>query len=288
MNQKTGIACMSGSFKAVFVHGVLSAFEAKNFSASVYGGCSASAIPVAYASIGKLHELNGVAYWLEGREMISQDEKSAGDFFFTDSQKWASGLTKHIFDSAAKELLISTSKVISDEGSSVTQDADKSRLIGRKLLIEAAQGVTGWRDDHLEEAIFTNRNSSNYRMTEKNLAEILYASTRMMHAWPMPATIDEAPFIDGSYTCQCPVDPVKDSGAETVIAILTEPGQQGVDYFNDEMLPEPSQNLIYIQPERDLSEIGVDFAVVTEKGLQEAFELGEESGRQFLTQIDRC
>ena len=38
------IACASGTFKGVFVHGVLSAFESSNFRADAYGGASSSTL----------------------------------------------------------------------------------------------------------------------------------------------------------------------------------------------------------------------------------------------------
>jgi predicted acylesterase/phospholipase RssA len=38
------IACASGGFKAIFVHGVLSAFEEANFLPDAYGAASASVL----------------------------------------------------------------------------------------------------------------------------------------------------------------------------------------------------------------------------------------------------
>jgi predicted acylesterase/phospholipase RssA len=62
---KIGIACSAGSYKGVFVHGVLEAFEELSFRADVYASCSSSAVPTAFASTGGLEQLHGVDYWKE-------------------------------------------------------------------------------------------------------------------------------------------------------------------------------------------------------------------------------
>ena len=57
-----GIACASGTFKGVFVHGVLSAFESSGFVADVYAAASSSILSTACAATGKAREV-GVEYW---------------------------------------------------------------------------------------------------------------------------------------------------------------------------------------------------------------------------------
>jgi len=42
--EKKAIACMSGGYKTVFTHGVLTAFEDEFFFADAYAGCSSSAL----------------------------------------------------------------------------------------------------------------------------------------------------------------------------------------------------------------------------------------------------
>ena len=46
----------------------------------------------------------------------------------------------------------------------------------------------------------------------------------MLHAWDIPAWINEKPYIDASYTCLCPVIEMIDAGYKQVIAINNEPG----------------------------------------------------------------
>lgn len=60
---KLAIACASGSFKGVFVHGVLQAFEDAHFFADAYAAASSSTIPASFASIRSLHRITKLAYW---------------------------------------------------------------------------------------------------------------------------------------------------------------------------------------------------------------------------------
>ncbi|MDM9382746.1 hypothetical protein QUB80_18805 [Chlorogloeopsis sp. ULAP01] len=52
-----GIACTSGSFKGVFIHGILSAFESINIRANAYAAASSSTLLTACAAIGKALKL---------------------------------------------------------------------------------------------------------------------------------------------------------------------------------------------------------------------------------------
>ncbi|MGL5834579.1 MAG: hypothetical protein ACRC1Z_15290, partial [Waterburya sp.] len=70
-NNSMAIACASGGFKAIFVHGVLSAFEEANLKANAYAAASGSVISSAWAAIGKARE-SGMNYWLEGLKVHHQ------------------------------------------------------------------------------------------------------------------------------------------------------------------------------------------------------------------------
>ncbi|MGD2048310.1 MAG: hypothetical protein PVH03_02385, partial [Chloroflexota bacterium] len=56
------IACSTGGFKSVFLHGVLSAFESAGFRAGAYGAASSSVLPAAAAAIGQVDVLS-LDYW---------------------------------------------------------------------------------------------------------------------------------------------------------------------------------------------------------------------------------
>ena len=51
------IACAAGGFKGVFVHGVLSAFEAAGLRADAYAASSASVASAGFAAIGSANEV---------------------------------------------------------------------------------------------------------------------------------------------------------------------------------------------------------------------------------------
>ena len=56
------IACMSGGFKGIFVHGVLCGLEETGLRASAYAAASSSTMPAAYAAAGCLRDLD-LAIW---------------------------------------------------------------------------------------------------------------------------------------------------------------------------------------------------------------------------------
>lgn len=82
--------------------------------------------------------------------------------------------------------------------------------------------------------------------------EVIYASTRMLHAWNIPAWVADRPYIDGYYTCACP-------------AIEW----QGVPIH-------------IIRPEIDPATTGADFTDVTGAGLVAGYQHGLEIGRKFV------
>ena len=87
-NKQIAIACSSGGFKAIFVHGVLSAFESANFRADAYSAASASVAIAALANVDRVRKA-GLDYWLKGIEMydrtksMSQVSLAGIDYFKT-------------------------------------------------------------------------------------------------------------------------------------------------------------------------------------------------------------
>ena len=51
------VACASGGFKGVFVHGVLSAFERAGFHVDGYAASSASVASASFAVVGRAREI---------------------------------------------------------------------------------------------------------------------------------------------------------------------------------------------------------------------------------------
>jgi hypothetical protein len=68
---QVAIACGSGGFKCVFIHGVLSAFEAAGVRGSAYAAASASVAPAGFAAVGEARDI-GVEYY-RGSAFLSFD-----------------------------------------------------------------------------------------------------------------------------------------------------------------------------------------------------------------------
>ncbi|MBC3843195.1 hypothetical protein GXW82_32315 [Streptacidiphilus sp. 4-A2] len=108
----------------------------------------------------------------------------------------------------APEFLIATSRVTNDEAAAVTQGPGAKQL-GRDLLRNVFNGDRGWVEQNLATTVFANRPSAAAgagarQLTPENFDAACYASTRMLHAWKIPAEIDGEPHVDASYTCGCP------------------------------------------------------------------------------------
>jgi hypothetical protein len=277
------IACMSGSFKGVFVHGVLAGLEDHGLRADAYAAASSSTLTTAYAALGMVRTV-GMEIWTDGSRALEADGASMSDAVLASIGALAPRLEASLFEPAAPRFLIATSLVTTAEAAAVTQGAGARRL-GRKLLVEAARGDTSWRDQHLVSRLFDTRaGEADLRLDAANFRDVAYASTRMLHAWPIPATVSGRPYIDASYTCLCPAVELAAMGYPDVIAIATEPGDIRRDMFSGESIPAVSNGsrIRMIQPDADLREVGVDFATATMDGLNRAFELGRQKARAFV------
>ena len=273
------IACASGGFKAIFVHGVLSAFESV-IKADAYAAASASTMPSAWAAIGKARE-SGMDYWLEGLKIYHETKNMSlvclgGVDYFNDRGG------EQLFDPDRPNLYIATSKVTTEEAATQTQGKQAKRL-GKKLLIAAAKGDRSWVDKHLKLSIFSIDAQDDTAIDSDNFAQVVYASTRMLHAWEIPAWINQQPYIDASYTCVCPAIEMVDRGYQSVIAIATEP-ELYRDLFQQEVIPDRYKGVKIdrIKPDIDLKELGVDFFRATPEGLAAVYQHGLDKGREFL------
>lgn len=280
-NKSMAIACGSGSFKVIFVHGVLSAFEEANIKADAYASASASVIPSALAAIGKARE-SGLNYWLKGLEVYHQNKNMSqvcmGGISYFDKKGG-----QKLFESNQPDFYIATSAVTTQEAGEQTQ-GKQARRLGKKLLISAAKGDRSWVDKHLKLDLFSITQKDVRVLNQDNFAEVAYASTRMLYAWDIPAWIDGQPYIDASYTCVCPAIEMVERGYKSAIAISTEVGKLYRDLFRLEIIPKQYQQVpIYqIQPNLDLKELGVDFFHATPEGLSAVYQHGLDKGREFL------
>jgi hypothetical protein len=127
------------------------------------------------------------------------------------------------------------------------------------------------------------------RITPENLEEVAYATTRMMHAWHIPAYVNNEPYVDASYTCQCPAAEMADREFDAVLAIATEPAPVHRDLFGTTPLPVEWNGvpIVMVCPQRDLKDIGVDFQHASMDGLEHAFTEGIAAARSAIAGIHR-
>jgi len=278
------IACAAGSFRGAFIHGVLSAFEQNGFRADAYAAASSSIIPAAMAALGRIQQLGGAEHWKHGLGYVQEEDRGMSDLNLAAIALYSQQLIRGLFNEDVPRFVIAASAVVTAEAATQTQ-GDGALRLGRKLLLASRRGDRSWADQHLARHLFGTLDSAGVLpLTPGNLADVAYASTRMLHAWRIPATVDERPYIDASYTCNCPAIEMAELGYDQVIAIVPEPGTVYRDLFQSELIPSSWGDvpIHLIQPAQSLGELGVDYATATMEGLDEAFRLGEEMGKRYL------
>ena len=149
---------------------------------------------------------------------------------------------------------------------------------------KAARGNARWRDAHLALELFGTAGGETRPLTRENLEEVAYASNRMLHTGPLPATIGGQPYIDASYTCLCPALELAERGYRDVVVIGTEPGPLRPDLFTSAPLPPvwKGARLHFAQLPCDLADLGVDYTFATPEGLEACFEEGCRCAERFL------
>jgi hypothetical protein len=279
-----GIACSAGSYKGVFVHGVLAAFEDAGFKAQMYAACSSSALPAAFASFGQVKQLHGTGYWKEAYSRYVQSNYDISKAMLRSLPEAVEALDERLFAMNAARYAVAVSAVVTKEAAELTQGSG-ARLLGMQLLRAMKNRDRSWAEKHLQLRFFRNRNEEDgYVLNPKNLKDVFYATTRMLHAWRTPAWIEGEPYIDASYTCICPAIELVQRGCNKVIAVSPEHGEVYRDLFQVELMP-TSHNSVpidMIQPQNNLAEIGVDYMKVTDEGLEAGFELGRQAGNRYL------
>jgi len=281
---KIGIACSAGGPKGVFVHGVLDAFAEAGYKAHIYGAASSTAIIAAFAATGKLGMLRGSTYWKEQHARRAYNDYDMGKTILEFLSEATSILSAKLFESDSAALAVAVSAVITKEAEEMTQ-GPQARRLGQQLIISTRNRDKSWADKNLELRLYeTGLEDVPHRLTPQNLPEVLYATTRMLHAWKIPAWVDGFPCIDASYLCECPAIEIAQRECDKVIAISPEAGPVYRDFFRAEKLPSSYGNIpiLIVQPLSNLAEIGLDYMNVTDEGLDKVYELGSRAGAKFL------
>ncbi|MEW2174781.1 hypothetical protein AB0890_00330 [Streptomyces sp. NPDC005406] len=283
--ERIGIAVASGMLKGVYGHGVLSAFEELGLRAHVYGTASSSGLSGGLAATGRAREV-GVDYWLGAAGAAA--EKGMSTVALDSIKEYGPGLREGLFRPGAPEFLLATSKVTNAEAAKVTQGPE-AKALGKQLLRNIFTGDRSWVEENLSATVFSSHavaGGGEPRLTPDNYDAVSYASTRMLHAWAVPAEVDGEAYVDASYTCACPAREVAAKGVTTLIAIGSDPFPLFRDLYASEEIADGSvlagARVLVVKPDDDLKPLGVDYAAATPEGLVKAYELGLDAGHRFV------
>jgi len=281
---KIGIACSGGGPKGVFVHGVLDAFAEAGLKAHIYGAASSTSVVAAFAATGQLRMLRGSTYWKERHARRVHNDYDMGKTILESLPEATATLSLKLFNPDSVAYAVAVSAVITKEAEELTQ-GPQARRLGQQLIISTRKRDNSWAEKNLELRLYeTGSKDVPYRLTPQNLPEVLYATTRMLHAWKTPAWVEGCPCVDALYLCNCPAIELAQRGCDKVIAISPEEGQVYRDFFRAEKMPSSYGNIpiFIVQPSLNLAEIGVNHLNVTDEGLEKAYELGLRAGTEFL------
>lgn len=289
MDNSLGIAVATGSFKGVFAHGVLAAFESAGLEASAYACASSSVISSTLTAIGAAQSV-GLAYWREALRIAQESHQDMSHVVKRSIQIYGPMIKRQLFCGGRRRILIYVSAVNNEAAAAVTQ-GDGARRLGRRLLLDAFRGDSRWAQENLDKVCFDSRpDEHGLALTERNFDDVVYASTRMLHAWKQPAWVEGKPYVDASYTCMCPAYELCAKGYGEVLAIGTEPGPQFADIFRTRVIKDSligATRLRTILPDCDLKTLGVDFTEATDGGLEAAFRHGYEKGLAFAAAYEK-
>jgi hypothetical protein len=277
------IACMSGSLKGIFIQGVLTAFEEAGIKADAYASSSSSTVPASYAAISEIRNQNH-SHWADSDDILMQPGNSMSDVILSGLDMFSAKVIDRLRSRDISRLMIVCS-FVNNENAVVETQSSSAVTLGRKLIVQGARHISEWKNQNLELHVFdTQSNNKELKLTADNYKEVAYATTRMLHAWHIPATINDKPYIDGSYTSLIPIESLADRGYKNIIAIATEPGEITKDFFSGEPIGSKWNNssVYWIKPEINLKELGVDFTKASKEGVEKVFEYGIEKGKEFI------
>jgi hypothetical protein len=278
------IATPVGSFKGAFAHGVLTALEASGIVADAYAAASSSVIPASWAAIGQASNL-GIDYWLAGLSALAQPQQNMSKIVQRGIRIFSKQLRQYLYQPQNPTLYIATNAVIHTAAAAQTQ-THLAQDLGKNLLRASVNQDRSWVDANLRFTLFsTHHPETRHRITPNNFPAVAYASSRIMHAWEIPAWIDGKPYVDAAYTCLCPALAMVAAGYQQTIAIANEPGTMYQDMFHIESVPSHSQGvpIHIIRPDLPLKELGVDFTKATPEGLVAVYRHGKDKGLEFLS-----
>ena len=279
------IATPVGSFKGAFAHGVLAALEEAAVVADAYAAASSSVIPASWAAIGQARNL-GVDYWLAGLSALQNPDQNMSKVVQRGIRIFSKQLRQQLYQPQTPTLYIATNAVIDPAAAAQTQTA-LAQDLGKRLLRASVQQDRQWVDANLRLTLFsTHHPETQHRITPNNFPAVAYASSRIMHAWEIPAWIDGKPYVDAAYTCLCPALAMVAAGYQETIAISNEPGTMYQDMFHLDPIPSHSQGVAIhtIRPDFHLKELGVDFTRATPAGLVAVYRHGRAKGSEFVKQ----
>jgi hypothetical protein len=277
------IATPVGSFKGAFAHGVLSALEEAGIVADAYAAASSSVIPTSWAAIGQAQNL-GIDYWLAGLSALADPAQNMSKVVQRGIRVFSRQLRQQLYQPHTPTLYIATNAVIDPIAATQTQTA-LAQDLGKQLLRASVQKDRSWVDANLQFTLFsTHHVELQHRITPNNFPAVAYASSRIMHAWEIPAWIDGKPYVDAAYTCLCPALAMVSAGYQETIAIANEPGTMYQDMFHIDPMPTHDRGvpIHLIRPDLHLKELGVDFTKATPAGLVAVYRHGMDKGLEFV------
>jgi hypothetical protein len=238
---------------------------------------------MAAAAVGMAGHL-GSLYWQEGLRLLSNPGTGMSGMVLAGIEAVGPMVAGRLFRPGMPRFLIAANSV--DEDAAPQTQGPGARRLGRRLLIEAGRGDRRWVDAHLNLQLFDT--SGEPALTAANFAAVAYASSRMLHAWDVPAWVGGAPYVDAFYTCNCPAVPLAERGCAGVIALANEPVLYA-DIFGAKRVPERWQGatIHVVAPEVEPSELGVSYTQATPEGLAALLAHGRERGRLFLRDFER-
>jgi hypothetical protein len=262
---------------------VLTALERAGFFAQAYAACSSSSLPAVFAAFRAISALE-LSSWIEGQEIANQPGMSQSNAVLSSIAKLSPTIQEKLFRPDSARCLLACSHVKTAEAARETQ-SERAKHLGRKLIVAAAKRDSSWKDAHLEPHLFDTGAVGALRLTADNFDAVAYATTRMLHAWHIPASINGEPYIDGSYTSLCPIPAVAALGYRDIIAILTETTGASLDLFSAALVPDAvgQATVRFIKPEEELKALGADFFAASAEGIERAYRHGLQKGEAFIT-----
>lgn len=280
------ICCTSGGYKNAFTQGVLTAFEENGVIADVYVACSSSTLIAAFAAFSKIRQLD-LTLWKNGYKISQENIGDQSQAMLHTIQQLSPEIINNLWSCSSSRLIVTTSLVRTNEAIIATQ-SDNAKRLGQILLLNALRRNSEWKDKNLELKLFdTHFDLTTERLTKDNFNEVAYATTRMLHAWKIPAYINGQSYIDGSYTSHFPIHFLSTLKLKKTICICTEAENVFSNIFGKEEIVSQMNNIHIdlIKPDFELKGIGLDFYAITDDGLEKGYEHGYKKGLSYLNRI---